>query len=95
LKYIITKESAMANTPFQRFAITVPERMATQIDTICEAEGRNRSEFFREAVRVYLAARSRGPQFLMPTSEEEQADNPFHTFTEWNSEADSVYDSLR
>jgi hypothetical protein len=95
MKYIFTKESIMASDPFQRFAITVPGRMATQIDSICEAEGRNRSEFFREAVRVYLSARSRGPQFLMPTSDEEQVDNPFHTFTEWNSEADSVYDSLR
>ena len=85
----------MASTPFQRFAITVPDRMATQIDSICEAEGRNRSEFFREAVRVYFATRARGSQFLMPTGEEEQTDNPFHTFTEWGSEADSVYDSLR
>ncbi len=89
------KKSTMATTPYQRFAITVPERMATQIDTICEAEGRNRSEFFREAVRTYLTVKSRGPQFLMPTGEEERKDNPFHTFTEWNSEADSIYDTLR
>ena len=85
----------MASTPYQRFAITVPERLASQIEHICEAEGRNRSEFFREAARVYLAAKSRGPQFLMPTGEEEGLDNPFHTFTEWNSEADRIYDTLR
>ncbi len=85
----------MTSTPYQRFAITVPERLAAQIDRICETEGRNRSEFFREAVRVYLASKSREPQFLMPTGEEERVDNPFHTFTEWNSEADSIYDALR
>jgi metal-responsive CopG/Arc/MetJ family transcriptional regulator len=85
----------MASTPYQRFAITVPERLASQIEHICEAEGRNRSEFFREAVRVYLASKSREPRLLMPTGEEERVDNPFHTFTEWNSEADSIYDTLR
>lgn len=85
----------MATTPYQRFAITVPDRLATQIEHACEAEGRNRSEFFREAVRFYFAAKSREPQLLMPTGDEERVDNPFQTFTEWNSEADSVYDSLR
>lgn len=85
----------MASTPYQRFAITVPERLASQIEHTCEAEGRNRSEFFREAARVYLAAKSRDPRLLMPTGEEEALDNPFHTFTEWNSEADSIYDTLR
>lgn len=85
----------MANTPYQRFAITIPERLAAQIEHACETEGRNRSEFFREAVRVYFATKSREPQFLMPTGEEERVDNPFHTFAEWNSEADSVYDTLR
>lgn len=85
----------MTSTPYLRFAITVPERLAAQIEHICEAEGRNRSEFFREAVRVYLASKSREPQILMPTGEEERVDNPFHTFTEWHSEADSIYDTLR
>lgn len=85
----------MANTPYLRFAITIPERLATQIERACEVEGRNRSEFFREAVRVYFASKSREPQLLMPTGEEERVDNPFHTFTEWNSEADSIYDTLR
>ena len=85
----------MANTPYHRFAITVPERLAAQIEQACEIEGRNRSEFFREAVRVYFATKSREPQFLMPTREEEHLNNPFHVFTEWNSEADSIYDTLR
>lgn len=85
----------MAHSHYHRFAITVPERMAVQIDAICETEGRNRSEFFREAVRIYLASKSSEPKFLMPTSEEERKDNPFLTFTEWSSEADSIYDTLR
>lgn len=85
----------MTRSLYHRFAITVPERMATQIEKICEIEGRNRSEFFREAVRAYLALKSREPQFLMPTGEEERKDNPFLTFLEWGSEADSIYDSLR
>ena len=85
----------MANPLYQRFAITVPERLATQIEHACAAEGRNRSEFFREAARTYLALKASGPQLLMPNSEQEQVDNPFHTFTEWNSEADSIYDTLR
>jgi hypothetical protein len=95
MNQVFTRRTDMANSPYQRFAITVPDRMATQIDSICEAEGRNRSEFFREAVRVYFATKSREPQFLMPTGDEERVDNPFHTFTEWNSEADSIYDALR
>lgn len=69
--------------------------MAAQIDDICKIEGRSRSEFFREAVGIYLALKSREPQFLMPASEEERKDNPFHIFTEWDSEADSIYDTLR
>lgn len=85
----------MANIPYQRFAITVPECLAAQIERACEEEGRNRSEFFREAVRVYFATKSREPQFLMPTGEEERVDNPCHTFAEWDSAADSIYDTLR
>ncbi len=85
----------MAHTPYHRFAITIPERLASQIEDACEAEGRNRSEFFREAVRFYFAAKAGKAQLLMPSSEEERIDNPFHTFTEWSSDADSIYDTLR
>jgi hypothetical protein len=85
----------MAHSHYHRFAITVPERMAAQIDDICEIEGRNRSEFFREAVRIYLASRSREPQVLMPTNTEECKDDPFGVFTEWDSKADRIYDKLR
>lgn len=84
----------MATTPYQRFAITMPKRLADQIDSACEAEGRNRSEFFREAVRLYFAAKKGQAQFLMPTGDEEEGDNPFHLFTEWNSKEDTVYDTL-
>ena len=84
-----------SSTPYQRFAVTMPERMATQIEEICEDEGRSRSEFVREAVRTYLAVRSREPAVLMPTGEEERKDNPFRMFSEWDSPADSIYDTLR
>jgi len=86
--------SSSSSTPYQRFAVTMPERMSAQIEKICKEEGRSRSEFVREAVRTYLAARSREPQLLMPTGEDERVDNPFQTFTEWDSSADSIYDTL-
>jgi hypothetical protein len=82
---------------YQRFAITVPAGMATQIDEACKVEGRNRSEFFREAVRHYMTAKLgvKASQFVMPTVEEESQDDPFRRFSEWGSEADAVYDVLR
>lgn len=85
----------MPNTPFQRIAITVPTLLATQIDAICASEGRNRSEFFREAVRSYLMERFRESKLLLPSADEEQMNNPAFSFTEWHSADDSVYDSLR
>ena len=59
MKHTIVRKNIMAHSHYHRFAITVPERMAAQIDGICETEGRTRSEFFREAVRVYLSSKSR------------------------------------
>ena len=44
----------MSQTSYQRFTITVPDSMASQIEQVCRDEGRNRSELFREAFRVYL-----------------------------------------
>lgn len=87
----------MQNSSYQRFAITVPSGMATQIDELCRLEGRNRSEFFREAVRFYVGARrsAQTPTFVMPTPAEERQENPFRLFSEWDSEADAVYDTLR
>ena len=44
----------MSQTSYQRFTINVPDSMASQIEQVCRDEGRNRSELFREAFRVYL-----------------------------------------
>jgi metal-responsive CopG/Arc/MetJ family transcriptional regulator len=44
----------MSQTSYQRLTITVPDSMASQIEQVCRDEGRNRSELFREAFRVYL-----------------------------------------
>lgn len=46
----------MTQLAYQRFTITVPDNMARQIDQVCAVEGRNRSELFREAVRLYFAS---------------------------------------
>jgi Arc/MetJ-type ribon-helix-helix transcriptional regulator len=46
----------MQNTAYQRFAISMPAQMAAQIEELCQRDGRNRSEFFREAVRHYIKA---------------------------------------
>ena len=44
----------MQNNHYQRFAISIPQSMAVQIEAVCQLEGRNRSEFFRQAVRHYM-----------------------------------------
>lgn len=44
----------MPQQNYQRFAISIPAAMAAQIERVCSLEGRNRSEFFREAVRHYM-----------------------------------------
>ena len=87
----------MQNTAYQRFAISMPAGMATQVDEACRVEGRNRSEFFREAVRHYMTTRlaSKTPQFVMPGADEERQEDPFRLFSEWDSAADAVYDVLR
>jgi len=57
----------MSPTNYQRFTITVPDSMASQIEQVCRDEGRNRSEEFREAFRVYLTHSQTGlstPQVL-------------------------------
>ena len=45
----------MTSLSYQRFTITIPQNMAQQIAQVCMDEGRNRSELFREAFRLYLA----------------------------------------
>ncbi len=44
----------MTQPHYQRFAISIPAAMASQIEQACILEGRNRSEFFREAARHYM-----------------------------------------
>ncbi len=87
----------MQNTAYHRFAISMPAGMAIQVDEACRVEGRNRSEFFREAVRHYMTVRlaSKTPQFAMPGADEERQEDPFRLFSEWDSAADAVYDVLR
>ena len=88
----------MQNNAYQRFAISMPAGMATQVDEACRLEGRNRSEFFREAVRHYMTAKlaNKAPQFVMlGADQEERQEDPFRLFAEWDSAADDVYDVLR
>lgn len=37
--------------------VSIPEELLTEIDRMAQEEHRNRSEFFREAVRLYLQVR--------------------------------------
>lgn len=46
------------------FTISLPPQLARQVDRQAAAEGRTRSEFFREAVRQYLARRERWSQIF-------------------------------
>jgi hypothetical protein len=87
----------MPSPHYQRFAISIPAPMAMQIEEVCKTEGRNRSEFFREAVRFYINAgrAPQPPQLVMPANEEERKDNPLRLFAEWSSDADAAYDTLR
>jgi CopG family transcriptional regulator/antitoxin EndoAI len=44
--------------------ISLPPRLARQVDKQAAAEGRTRSELFREAVRQYIARRERWSQIF-------------------------------
>lgn len=46
------------------FTISLPPKLARQIDKQAAAEGRTRSELFREAVRQYIARRDRWNQIF-------------------------------
>ena len=87
----------MTSTTGQRFFVSMPIGLATQVDEACRVEGRNRSEFLREAVRYYIAARlaSKPPKFAASVTDEPLHEGPFRLFAEWRSEADAVYDCLR
>ena len=75
----------------------MPIGLATQVDEASRVEGRNRSEFLREAVRCYIAARlaSKPPKLAAPVADEPLHEGPFWLFAEWRSDADAVYDVLR
>jgi Arc/MetJ-type ribon-helix-helix transcriptional regulator len=86
----------MAERGYTRFVITVPPSMAREIEAVREAEGRNRSEFFREAVRAYFSAQAARPipKPLGAPESEDSAGDPFEAFDEWKSSADTAYDVL-
>ena len=46
------------------FTISLPSKLARQVDKLATAEGRTRSELFREAVRQYIARRDRWNQIF-------------------------------
>lgn len=79
----------MAQTATHRYTITVPDNLAKLIEKVCAQEGRNRSELFREAFRVYL---NKGQHAANSVSRKE---DPFRLFwPEWSSNNDQVYDRL-
>lgn len=51
------------STP-RTFTISLPPKLARQVDKQAAAEGRTRSELFREAVRQYIARRGRWDQIF-------------------------------
>ena len=83
-----------ARLMYKRFVITLPEHLAAQVNTICEKDGLNFSNFFCAAAQSYLAAKSRVQLYIAPTDKEGIMDNPFWVFDEWGSTADCVYDIL-
>jgi metal-responsive CopG/Arc/MetJ family transcriptional regulator len=50
----------MAKRSSKVLAVSVPPELARDFEAIAEAEGRNRSELFREMLRVYRAYREIG-----------------------------------
>lgn len=84
-------EKHMAQLATHRYTITVPDNLAKLIEKVCAQEGRNRSELFREAFRVYLNT-STGKHTVDSAPRKE---DPFRLFwPEWSSKNDQVYDRL-
>jgi metal-responsive CopG/Arc/MetJ family transcriptional regulator len=50
----------MSKRPSKVLALSVPPELARDFDAIADDEGRNRSELFREMLRVYRAYRELG-----------------------------------
>jgi hypothetical protein len=79
----------MAQLATHRYTITVPDNLAKLIEKVCAQEGRNRSELFREAFRVYLSTRTH------TANSAPRKEDPFRLFwPEWSSKNDQAYDRL-
>ena len=52
------------------FTISLPPKLARQVDKVAKQEGRTRSELFREAVRQYIAKEERCQQLFAYAEEE-------------------------
>jgi CopG family transcriptional regulator / antitoxin EndoAI len=52
------------------FTISLPPKLARQVDKVAKQEGRTRSELFREAVRQYIAKEERWQQLFAYAEEE-------------------------
>ncbi|AEG59018.1 CopG family ribbon-helix-helix protein [Desulforamulus ruminis] len=49
----------MAQAQVRRIMISLPDSLLAEVDDIVEAERVNRSEFIREAMKLYIAERKR------------------------------------
>ncbi|MDO7785647.1 CopG family ribbon-helix-helix protein [Desulforamulus aquiferis] len=49
----------MSQAQIKRIMISLPDSLLAEVDDIVEAESVNRSEFIREAMRLYIAERKR------------------------------------
>lgn len=79
----------MAQLATHRYTITVPDNLAKLIEKVCAQEGRNRSELFREAFRVYLSTSAH------TANSAPRKEDPFRLFwPEWSSKNDQTYDRL-
>ncbi len=50
---------ADATAPITRIAISLPSSLLAEVDALVQAENRNRSEFVRAAMRMYIRAKRR------------------------------------
>jgi len=57
--YIFPVRGDFAVAQVKRVMISLPEYLLSEIDCIAAAENRNRSEFVREAMKIYIAERKR------------------------------------
>ena len=85
----------MQNKHYQRFAISIPPSMAVQIEAVCQSEGRNRSEFFREAVRHYMGMYDSNRASSRVTPHVQRSDQRLQSTTEPASRGYSATDSAR